>query len=224
MTVIPLFCAKYMKSVPGAGHHTAQQSETELPEKTDTSWGGRFNAAFNRMFNRVLDFYEKRVRWALQRPGLTVAALGGLFVASLAIYPLLGLAFFPRTDAGQFTINLKAPTGSRLEITEMYVAKVEDLIRHTVASKDFKMVVSNIGVVPDFSALYTTNAGPYTATVQVALNDDHEVSSFEYMDRVRAAIQKQYPDLRTFFSSGSMQDAILNSGMPAPIDVPDQQP
>jgi multidrug efflux pump subunit AcrB len=219
MTVIPLFCSKYMQSVPGAKRHTAIEAEEEWPEKEDKSWGGRFNAAFNRGFNRILDFYERWVRRALQRPGLTVAALGGLFVLSLGIYPFIGLAFFPRTDAGQFTINLKAPTGSRIEVTEKYVGQVEDLIRKVVAPKDFKMVVSNIGVVPDFSALYTTNAGPYTATVQVALQEDHKVSSFEYMDRVRAAIQKQYPVLRTFFSSGSMQDAILNSGMPAPIDV-----
>ena len=81
------------------------------------------------------------------------------------------------------------------------------------------MVVSNIGVVPDFSSLYTTNAGPYTATIQVALQDEHRVSSFEYMDRVQKEMANQYPDIRTFFSSGSMVDAILNSGMPAPIDV-----
>jgi multidrug efflux pump subunit AcrB len=219
MTVIPLFCSKYMKSVPGAGHHTPLEAETELPEDTGRSWGGRFNAAFNRGFNRFLDLYERRVRWALERPGLTVAALGGLFIASFAIYPLLGVSFFPRTDAGQFTINLKAPTGSRIERTEGYAAQVEDLIRKIVPPHDFKMVVSNIGVVPDFSALYTSNAGSYTATIQVALQDDHRTSSFEYMDRVRDAIHKSYPELRTFFSSGSMQDAILNSGMPAPIDV-----
>ena len=91
------------------------------------------------------------------------------------IYPFLGLAFFPSTDAGQFTINMKVPTGTRLEVTEQYVAKVEDLIRNVVGSKDLKMVVSNIGVVPDFSSLYTTNAGPYTATIQVALQDDHQL-------------------------------------------------
>ena len=125
------------------------------------------------------------MRWALRRPGLTVAAISLLFVASLAIYPFLGLAFFPRTDAGQFTINVKVPTGTRIEMTNQYVAKVEDLIRHTIDPHDLKMIVSNIGVVPDFSALYTTNAGPYTATVQVALKDEHKVSSFEYMDRVR---------------------------------------
>lgn len=61
---------------------------------------------------------------ALVRPRLTVAVLMGLFILSLAIYPLLGLAFFPRTDAGQFTINLKAPTGTRIELTEKYVEKV----------------------------------------------------------------------------------------------------
>jgi multidrug efflux pump subunit AcrB len=55
--------------------------------------------------------------------------------------------------------------------------------------------------------------------VQVELNDDHRTGSFEYIDRVRSAIAKQYPELRTFFSSGSMVDAILNMGMPAPIDV-----
>jgi multidrug efflux pump subunit AcrB len=93
------------------------------------------------------------------------------------------------------------------------------LIRNTVGSKDLKMVVSNIGVVPDFSSLYTTNAGPYTATIQVALQDGRRVSSAEYMDRVQKKMARQYPDIRTFFSSGSMVDAILNSGMPAPIDV-----
>ena len=39
------------------------------------------------------------------------------------------------------------------------------------------------------------------------------------MDRVRRQIAADYPDLRTFFSSGSMVDGILNMGMPAPIDV-----
>ena len=171
------------------------------------------------MFNRLLDFYEHWVRRALIRPGRTVAILSGAFVASLAIYPFLGLAFFPRTDAGQFTINLKVPTGTRIEVTEQYVAKVEDLIRQVVDPKDFKMVVSNIGVVNDFSALYTTNAGPYTATIQVQLDEDHQLSSFEYMDRVQKEIGTRFPEVRTFFSSGSMVDAMLNTGMPAPIDV-----
>jgi HAE1 family hydrophobic/amphiphilic exporter-1 len=221
MTVIPLFCSRFLKAVPHAAKPGDHENEYEVePTSTAThSWMERFNAGFNRMFNKVLDFYERWVRRALERPGLTVALLSGVFLASLAIYPLLGLAFFPKTDAGQFTINLKVPTGTRIEMTDQYVAKVEALIRHTVEAKDLKRIVSNIGVVPDFSSLYTTNSGPYTATVQVALSEPHHLSSFEYMDRVQKAMASQFPDVRTFFSSGSMVDAILNMGMPAPIDV-----
>ena len=220
MTVIPLFCARFLKAVPHGSHsEPSQEYEVEPTVAADRSWWHRFNAEFNRSFNRLLDVYEHWVKRALVRPGLTVAVLSALFVLSLAIYPFLGLAFFPQTDAGQFTINFKVPTGTRIEVTEQYVARVEDLIREVVGPKDFKMVVSNIGVVPDFSSLYTTNAGPYTATIQVALNEPHQRSSFDYMGRVQKAIADKYPEVRTFVSSGSMVDAILNRGMPAPIDV-----
>ena len=216
MTVIPLFCSRFLKQ------HTPAEGGAEHPvpaHPESKSLGARFNAEFNRGFVKVLDFYERLVRRAVLRPGLTVAALAGVFVLSLGLYWFCGIAFFPRTDAGQFTINMKAPTGTRIEVTEQYVKKVEDLIHRVVPPHDFKMVVSNIGVVDDFTSLYTDNAGEYTSTVQVALNDDHQVSSFDYIARVRKAISTQLPDVRTFFQSGSMVDAIINSGMPAPIDI-----
>jgi multidrug efflux pump subunit AcrB len=221
MTVIPLFCSRFLKAVPHAVEAHGRTSEYDIvpTASSDHSWWDRFTTGFNRMFNRILDFYEVWVRRAVKRPALTVATLSAVFLISVSLYPLLGLAFFPQTDAGQFTINLKVPTGTRLEVTEQYVAKVEDLIRHEIVPKDLKMIVSNVGVVPDFSALYTTNAGPYTATIQVALHDDHSKSSFWYMDRVQSKMAHEFPDIRPFFSSGSMVDAVLNMGMPAPIDV-----
>jgi HAE1 family hydrophobic/amphiphilic exporter-1 len=211
MTVIPLFCSRFLKGVQHA-HDGSGVIE-------DHSWSGRFNAWFNAQFNALLDVYERLVRRALRRPALTLGLLMGLFVASLAIYPFLGLAFFPQTDAGQFTMNVKVPTGTRIEMTEQYAAKIEDLIRRAVDPHDLKMVVSNIGVVNDFSSLYTTNAGQYTATIQTALTDDHRVDSLVYMNKVRDALTAKFPDVRGFFQSGSMVDAIVNTGMPAPIDV-----
>ncbi len=232
MTVIPLFCARFLKvghkgegeqgSEAGVGEHDQgawHRGDVRLKIERKQPWGDRFNERFNNGFNKVLDVYEAWVRRALRRPGITVSLLAALFVASFAIYPFIGVAFFPRTDAGQFTINLKAPTGSRIELTNDYVGKVEELIRQSVPPSDFRMTVSNIGVVPDFSALYTSNSGAYTAIVQTQLQDNHAGSSFEYMDKVSSAIAGKYPELRSFFSSGSMEDAILNSGMPAPIDV-----
>jgi multidrug efflux pump subunit AcrB len=215
MSVIPLFCSRFLNRI----RHGESESHENDEARREPSLGARFNTWFNRGFSRMLDVYEYSVRASLRWPAFTVLILMVAFVLSLGIYPWLGLAFFPQTDAGQFTINLKVPTGTRIEVTDQYVARVENLIRKVVAPSDFEMVVSNIGVVPDLSALYTTNAGPYTATVQVSLKETHQTGSFEYMQRVQQALSNQYPELRTFVTSGSMVDAILNTGMPAPIDV-----
>jgi multidrug efflux pump subunit AcrB len=53
----------------------------------------------------------------------------------------------------------------------------------------------------------------------VALKEDHRTGSYEYMARVRTALQRELPDLSAFFQSGGMADAVLNQGLPAPIDV-----
>jgi multidrug efflux pump subunit AcrB len=143
MTVIPLFCARYLR-LHGGGAGSAQGPRAWFA-------GAKLHARFNRGFQWLLDTYEWAVRRTVRRPALTVACLLLVFVASLGMAPLLGVAFFPRTDAGQFTLN--------------------------------------------------------------------HISSFEYMDRVRRRIAADYPDLRTFFNSGSMVDAVLNMGMLAPIDV-----
>jgi multidrug efflux pump subunit AcrB len=183
------------------------------------SFGARFNAAFAERFTRLLTWYEQRVRRALVSPRLVVAGITAIFLVSLAIYPLLGVAFFPRTDAGQFVINLKSPTGSRIEVTTADVDRVEQLVRRVVDRDDLELVTANIGVQPGFSSIYTSNAGPHTATVQVALKETHRIGSYEYMARTRRAIEQELPHLSAYFQSGGMVDAVLNQGLPAPIDV-----
>ena len=212
LTVIPLFSSRFLRLPERSPNQEAEPAARP-------GFGARFHQGFDRGFTRLLDFYERNVRRAIRRPGLTVALLLGLFVLSLGIFPFLGVAFFPQTDAGQFTINLKVPTGTRIEVTEQYVERVEDLIRKVVHPADMHMVVSTVGLDPGFSSLYTTNAGSYTATIQTALKPAHAISSFRYMDEVRRRIAAEYPDLRTFFSSGSMVDSVLNMGLLAPIDI-----
>jgi multidrug efflux pump subunit AcrB len=207
-SVVPLFCARFMKGPHGHGGGDAPRS-----------FGARFNAAFADRFTRLLVWYERRVRTALVSPRLVVAGITGVFLASLAIYPFLGVAFFPRTDAGQFVINLKSPTGSRIEMTTADVDRVEDVVRRVVDRDDLDLVTANIGVQPGFSSIYTSNAGPHTATVQVALKEDHRVGSYVYMERTRRAIETELPHLSAYFQSGGMVDAVLNQGLPAPIDV-----
>jgi len=155
----------------------------------------------------------------LRRPGLCLVAFGVVFGVSLLLFPYLELAFFPRTDAGQFVINVKAPSGTKLTETEKAIARLEQLIHRVVPESDLAMLVSNIGVDPGFSAIYTSNAAMHTAFVQVGLKPGHQVGSFEYMALVKARMQKEMPELAAYFSSGSMVDAVLNLGLAAPIDV-----
>ena len=84
----------------------------------------------------------------------------GLFVLSLGLYPFMGLSFFPRTDPGQFVINVKAPSGTRIELTDQYVSRIEKDIRTVMPSSDLAMIVSNIGTAPGFSSIYSSNSGP----------------------------------------------------------------
>ncbi len=212
LTVVPLFCARFIKA---PAHPHSEEEGRAVPK----SLGGKFNAWFNRRFDSFLHGYDRAVGWVLRRPGQVLLAFLVLFVLSFAIYPLLGFSFFPRTDAGQFVINLKAPSGTRLALTEVEVAKVEALVRQVVPAHDLGMIVSNIGATPDFSAIYTSNSAMHTAFVQVSLTEDHSTGSYEYMARMKRKLQNEMPELNIYFQSGGLVDAVLNMGLPAPIDV-----
>ena len=225
MTVVPLYCAKML--TPESAHHDAEMIEEEnvlekkrlVESRRKLGWGARFNIWFNAGFTHFLDQYERVLGIALIRPLLTVVAILTLFGLSFLLTPLIGLAYFPRTDPGQFVIDLKAATGTRIANTEDLVRRVEDIVRREVSPGDLKIIASNIGINPDISAIYNSNSGQYSAYVQVGLADGHKVGSYEYMDKVRAALSREMPEISTYFQSGGLVDAVLNLGLPAPIDI-----
>ena len=219
MTVVPLFCARFIKAPAHHGTPSSEQPVTVDRPRRRWSIGDRFNVWFNDCFESFLKLYDRMVGVTVRHPRTTLTAFALVFVLTLALFPLLGVSFFPRTDAGQFVINLKAPTGTRLAVTEAEVAKVEDLVRHVVAPEDLGMVVSNIGSTPGFSSIYTPNSAMHTAFVQVSLTEDHKVGSYEYISRMKEKLAEQLPELAAYFQSGGMVDAVLNLGLPAPIDV-----
>jgi multidrug efflux pump subunit AcrB len=212
MTVVPLFCARFI-------HNPHLKEHTEGGHHGGTSYFQRFVRWFNQHYSRTLMRYDIAVAKSLLRPGATVLGVLGVFLFSLALFPFMGLSFFPRTDPGQFVINVKAPSGTRLELTDKYIARVEEDIRSVVPPEDLGMIVSNIGITPDFSAIYTSNSGQHTAFVQVSLKEGHRKSSFAYMNLVRAKLRDDLPELSTYFQTGGLVDAVVNLGLPAPIDI-----
>ncbi|HXY23854.1 MAG TPA: efflux RND transporter permease subunit [Candidatus Acidoferrum sp.] len=213
MTVVPLFCAQFVRI-----HSHAHGSEEGQQEQR--GWLAKVVRGFNEGFQRLLNYYEKQVTRALVKPGRTAAfILGGIVLLIGAIFPFVGESYFPRTDPGQFVINVKAPSGTRLEVSDKYIARVEEDIRSVIPKSDLQMIVSNIGITPDLSAIYTTNSAMHTAFVQVNLSEDHKLGSYEYMERVRRKLATDLPELSTYFLAGGLVDSIVNQGLPAPLDV-----
>jgi len=199
MTVVPLYCARFIKA----------------PEHSSRG----FNHWFNQRFEDGLHFYDKAVTFVLNHAALVLAGFAVLFGLTALLLPLMGVSFFPRTDPGQFMLNVKLASGTRIEVTEQEVERVEQLIRKVVPENELELIVSNLGSTPDFSALYTPNSGTHTGFVQVSLKDGHKTGSYEYMERVRRRLEEEMPEVTAYFQSGGLVDAVLNSGMPAPIDV-----
>jgi multidrug efflux pump subunit AcrB len=209
MTVVPLFCAKFIRL------HGDVEGKQSQP-----NFFTRFETTFNDKFQAMLDWYEGRAMRAMERPGLTTAMIfGGVLLLLIVTVPFIGRAYFPRTDPGQFIIDVRMPNGTRLEVSNDYIAKVEDIIRSVVPAKDLDMVVSNIGVYPDLSAIYTTNASMDTAFVQTSLKEGHRVGSYEYMRRVQEKLSREMPELSAYYQAGGLVDSVINQGLPAPIDI-----
>jgi multidrug efflux pump subunit AcrB len=210
MTVVPLYCARFIHL-----HH-----EGEELNKPKRGIFARFERNFNDRYDRMLNWYERLAKRAMARPGLTAAAiLAGVALVLAVTVPFVGRAYFPRTDPGQFVINVRMPSGTRLEVSNDYIAKVESVVRGVVTPADLGMIVSNIGVYPDLSAIYTTNASMDTAFVQVSLKENHHTGSYVYMQDVRDKLAREMPELTTYFQAGGLVDSVVNQGLPAPIDI-----
>jgi multidrug efflux pump subunit AcrB len=210
MTVVPLYCARFIRL----------KDDGEYGTESRSSFFARFDKIFNAKYERMLHAYERLAMRAMQRPVLTTAViLGSVAVVLVATIPFLGRAYFPRTDPGQFVINVRMPSGTRLESSNDYIAKVEAIIRDVVKPSDLDMIVSNIGVYPDLSAIYTSNASMDTAFVQVSLKKDHSLGSYEYMQRVRDKLSREMPELTAYYQVGGLVDSVINQGLPAPIDI-----
>src|SRR5674476_1162970 len=153
LTVVPLFCARFIKA---PAHHGTPSSEVPVTvDHVRSRWnfGDRFNLWFNDRFESSLKLYDRA------------------------------------------------------------------LIRQIVAPQDLDIIVSNIGTAPGFSSIYTSNSGAHTSFVQVSLKEGHKTGSYQYMALVKRRIETEMPELRAYFQSGGMVDAVLNLGLPAPIDV-----
>jgi multidrug efflux pump subunit AcrB len=211
-TIVPALCSRMLK---GHAPHTTDHGEKQPGIAT------RMSHAFQLGLTRLTHRYEVLLRAALQRRGLVLGGTAGLLLASFLLVPMIGQEFFPQVDAGQITMTVRCPSNLRLDATEERIAKLESLIEEQIPENERKMIVSEMGLNPDWSSAYTTNAGQQDAIIRIQLTEERTLTAQEYAIKLRHAIANddRFADMDVAFDTGGMVSAALNYGASSPIDI-----
>ncbi|HSU61226.1 MAG TPA: efflux RND transporter permease subunit, partial [Bryobacteraceae bacterium] len=87
----------------------------------------------SRWRDRYGTFLGRAIRW---RWGIAGAYAIGAAVMLFLLLPQMHLEIFPSTDTGQFQLRLRAPTGTRIERTEVLALKALDIIKREVGPQN----------------------------------------------------------------------------------------
>ncbi len=176
---------------------------------------------FERGFHAFRESYRNALAWALSQPRTIVLTFAGIMVVSLALFPLLGRDFFPEVDAGEMRLHVRAPPGTRLEVTQQYFAQVEAQIRRLVGNDQISVILDNIGL--PYSGINialsdSATVGPMDGEILISLTERHSPTA-RLMAMLRRELPQSFPALQFFFQPADIVDQVLNFGQPAPIDI-----
>ena len=214
-TVVPTFVHFLLLGKPvlhddGQGHS----------DSGDAIW--RVHVAFNRHFERFRKAYVGVLDHALNHRRMVLGIMVAVVLVSAAVLPYLGRDFFPVVDAGQFRIHVRAPDGTRIEETERYFTRVEDIIRQVVPPAELQTIIDNIGLPNGSTGVAlsdTATVGTADGEILVSLNPKEHGSASGYVREIRARFKKELPNCTFFTQPSDIVGQILNFGLPAPIDL-----
>ncbi|GAB3500838.1 efflux RND transporter permease subunit [Spirosoma knui] len=210
-TLVPTLADLMLK---GEGqHNTEVTSHTSRP-----SLYARFNAVFDRFQAR----YVRALEWVLNHRRVVLGGVLVIIVFTAGLVPFVGRDFFPRVDAGQIKLHLRAPVGSRVEATEQVAAQTAEIIREVIPEEEVGSIISNIGLTSErYNFFFTDNsaAGIADAELLISLNEERSHPTDDYIRELRARLQEEMPDVTYFFLPADIVSQILNFGLTSAIDV-----
>jgi len=215
---VALYQSKGAHEASGEGQNEQHAATASAAPRGDIIW--RIGERFNRLFEKLHAAYGRALGWALAHR-LTVCTVFIVFCAvSFALFPFLGRDFFPSVDAGQFSLHVRAPAGTRLEETALRFSQVEEAIRETIPSDELKTVLDNIGLPPFLNLAFgsTATIGPADGDILVALQPKHAPTQ-QYVEVLRDKLTARFPEMTFFYQPADIVTQVLNFGLPAPIDI-----
>lgn len=138
--------------------------------------------------------YRASLQWSLRNKGLTLSLAVFSLMGALALFPLVGVAFFPKAEKPQFRITVQLPNGSNLDATDASVRYVESVLD---TMPDIKYYAANIGH-GNPRIYYNVASENYSNTfgeLYVVLKEYDITRFYELLGRLRAIFQ-DYPGAR----------------------------
>ena len=182
----------------------------------------RYQQGFERSFEKFRGGYQRALGIALQSPKLFAVCFLAFCVFSVLIAGFLGRDFFPKVDAGQIRLHMRARTGLRIEETARLADQVNGVIRETIPKDELTTVLDNIGLPYSGINLTYSNAGTVgssDAEILVQLKEVRGKPTGAYINDLREKLPQRFPGVQFSFQPADIVTQILNFGTPAPIDV-----
>lgn len=173
----------------------------------------RFDAFAERLLERLMGLihrvYGPALGYALRRPRLTVVVAAGVFVATLATVPLIGVSLFPSADTPQFLIRAKAPDGASLAATDAALRFAEDELRRMPEVRQWFTHVGH-GTPYVYYNIYPQGTTPNVGEIFVELKDYDTHATPKLLAALRERLNR-YPAARL---------SVLQFENGPPIDAP----
>ena len=186
------------------------------------------HAAEGGLFETLRSWYRDRltsvvrVRWVVVT-GYLVATSGLIYI----LLPSIGTEIFPQVETKQIQVRLRAPTGTRLERTELIELKAMDVIKKAVGPKNVEITTGFIGVqTPNYpiNTIYLFASGQHEAVLGVSLKPDAPAVTEELKEQLRRDLKKALPDVTVSFEAADIISQVMSFGSPTPIEVAVQGP
>jgi len=180
----------------------------------------RFQKGFERRFDRFREGYGLLLEQVIARRRAFVTICLVIALGSLSLFFFLGRDYFPEIRSGVIQMHMRAPLGTRIEMSGRIATLVSESIEELLPGQ-VENIVSNCGlpVGPhNLAFIPTPTIGSQDCDLTILLNDEKS-PVWDYRRVLRKGLTERYPGTEFTFQPSDLTAKILNFGAPAPIDV-----
>ena len=148
--------------------------------------------------------------------------IGICIVLVIWIVPRVGIDIFPKIDAGEFRLKLRAQDGTHIDVTERLATQVLDSVAETVGPNKIALSLGYVGTVPasfPINAVYQFTRGPEEAILRIAFKAHSGVETEKLKAELRDKFATQFPNTRFSFEPSDIISEVMSFGSSTPIEV-----